>query len=104
MSNGETGQVTQAGSTDVAANTLNQAEAKEQANMREGAGGIKVPLDYHFMVEQGRHKVTAVVEQGLNYNFHVVCEGCDWEGRYLTKDTAEEEARDHLVRKFPSRG
>lgn len=100
MSNGEMGQVTQASST----STVNQAEAQQQANMRVGTDGIQVPIDYNFSVEQGNHKVTVVVEQGLNYNFYDLCEGCAWEGRYLHQDAAEDAAKEHLAIKFPSRG
>lgn len=98
------GQVTEVHKKDAESNILNQAEAAQQAHVREGVGGIKIPLDYNYSIEQGSHKLTVSVENGLSYNFHVVCSGCDWEGRYLTQSAAESAAQEHLALKFPIRG
>lgn len=99
MSNGEFGQVTQTDNT----GTISQAETEQQATVRTEAESVQVPTDYHFMIEQGNHKVIVKPERGLNYNFHALCT-CAWEGRYLTQDVAEHAAKVHLANKFPSRG
>lgn len=98
------GAVTHATKTEAEANIINQAEAAQQAKVREGVGDVKIPTDYKFMIEQGIHKVTISVENGMDYNFHVVCAGCAWEGRYLHQDVAEDAAKMHLEIKFPVRG
>lgn len=103
MPSGKMGRVTNSDSTS-STGALNQAEAQQQDLVRAGTEDIQVPAAYKFIVEQGSHKVTVVTEHGLNYNFHGVCEGCGWEGRYLLQSDAETGAKQHLALKFPSRG
>jgi len=100
------GDVTEVMSKDPKANIINQAEADSQKKRSAATTGLVPEPDpnYKFEIEQGAHKVIAKVEKGLTYNYHVVCEYCAWEGRYLYQEEAEDAAKDHLQRKFPRRG
>jgi hypothetical protein len=100
------GQVTEVMSKDPQANILNAAEAGAQAKRGAATTGLVPEPDpnYTFEIEQAPHKLTVKVEKGLTYNYHVVCQYCGWEGRYLYQEEAEDAAKDHLQRKFPRRG
>lgn len=83
----------------VAANTLNQAEAQEQAEVHSDAKAFeakdKADPNYIFKIEQGAHKLEITSEHGGVYNFHAKC-SCAWEGRFLTSGLAEQTAKKHV--------
>lgn len=82
-----------------AANTLNQAEAKEQAQVQSNAAAFEVKdkadPDYIFRIEQGAHKLEITPDRGGVYNYHAKC-SCAWEGRFLTSGLAEQTAKKHV--------
>jgi hypothetical protein len=86
--------------TSAEANTLNQSEAKEQAYVAAESAAIAkehgIDMQYTFMIEQGKHKLTITPEDRGVYNYHAKC-SCAWEGRFMTTELAEMTAKKHVA-------
>jgi hypothetical protein len=81
--------------TTAEANVLNQAEAKEQANVQADKT-VDAKEGYIFKLEQGRHRLVIGPEHTGVYNFLARC-SCGWEGRFMTSDLAELTAKKHVI-------
>jgi hypothetical protein len=98
----------QASTTEVApAQALAHPEATQQAAIQADTEAAKAADadkneeeltegDIVHKIEHGVHNLITKVETTMKYNFHSIC-SCQWEGRFLTRVEALEQALKHLA-------